>query len=99
MASPHVAGAAALLAAIGQTDPATIRQTLIDAGNFNWSTNYEVLVPITIHDSEIGGSRGAIGIAIGWQGHNGTDQPMIGHPYQAIAFLRDVTTSPVLAAK
>jgi len=35
MASPHVAGAAALLASTGGT-PASIRQALIDAGNFDW---------------------------------------------------------------
>lgn len=33
MASPHAAGAAALLAASGTTDPATIRDTLISTGN------------------------------------------------------------------
>lgn len=36
MASPHVAGAAAILASSGVTDPATIRQTLVNAGNLNW---------------------------------------------------------------
>jgi len=35
MASPHVAGAAALLASTGGT-PASIRQALIDAGNLDW---------------------------------------------------------------
>ena len=37
MASPHTAGAAALLAASGITDPATIRQTIINEGNYNWT--------------------------------------------------------------
>lgn len=37
MASPHAAGAAALLAASGTYSPATIRQTLIAEGNTNWT--------------------------------------------------------------
>lgn len=37
MASPHTAGAAALLAASGYTNPATIRSTLINEGNLNWT--------------------------------------------------------------
>ncbi|MDX1624032.1 MAG: S8 family serine peptidase [Gemmatimonadota bacterium] len=37
MASPHVAGAAALLAASGTTDPATIRSTLVSTGNLDWT--------------------------------------------------------------
>ncbi|MCH8809462.1 MAG: S8 family serine peptidase, partial [Proteobacteria bacterium] len=37
MASPHVAGAAALLAASGITAPANIRSTLISTGNFDWT--------------------------------------------------------------
>jgi len=37
MASPHAAGAAALLAASGVNSPATIRQTLITEGNYDWT--------------------------------------------------------------
>lgn len=37
MASPHVAGAAALLAASGVSDPATIRATLVGTGNLGWA--------------------------------------------------------------
>lgn len=38
MASPHVAGAAALLASSGATDPSTIRSTLISTGNtLDWT--------------------------------------------------------------
>jgi len=37
MASPHVAGAASLLAASGTTTPAQIRAALNDNGNFNWT--------------------------------------------------------------
>ncbi len=37
MASPHAAGAAALLAASGMTDPAQISATLEAEGNFNWT--------------------------------------------------------------
>jgi len=61
-----------------------------------WSSDYEVLAPITIHQYITSGGRGAIGVGIGWQGHTGAEQPSIGHPYEAIAFIRDVTTSPIL---
>src|SRR5690606_36677967 len=37
MASPHVAGAAAVLAASGEYPPAKIREILISAGNFDWT--------------------------------------------------------------
>jgi subtilisin family serine protease len=37
MSSPHVAGAAALLAASGFSDPGTIRQTLVAAGSLAWT--------------------------------------------------------------
>lgn len=37
MASPHVAGAAALLAASGLTDPAAIRTAIVANGNFDWT--------------------------------------------------------------
>ena len=36
MASPHVAGAAALLVASGTTDPGAVLQALLTAGNWNW---------------------------------------------------------------
>ena len=36
MASPHVAGAAALLAASGYSTPAAIRSALYNTGNFDW---------------------------------------------------------------
>jgi len=57
-----------------------------------------VTAPITIHTYLSNGSyRGAVGIGLGWQGHNGPEQPSHGHKYQAIAFVRDVTTTPILA--
>ncbi|MCH7793896.1 MAG: S8 family serine peptidase [Proteobacteria bacterium] len=37
MSSPHVAGAAALLAASGMTDPAEIKSALKNRGNTNWT--------------------------------------------------------------
>ncbi len=37
MASPHAAGAAAVLAASGISSPADIRTTLINEGNFDWT--------------------------------------------------------------
>lgn len=41
MASPHVAGAAALLASVGGETPASIKATLTGNGNFNWIDDNE----------------------------------------------------------
>lgn len=60
MASPHVAGAAALLAASGESDPAAILDILVTQGNTGWSgseppaepildvSNTAVFVPATV---------------------------------------------------
>lgn len=69
---------------------------LIVVGEKDWPTEYETLIPITIHGSEFGG-RGGIGVAYGWQGHDGPNLPRDGHPYQSISFIRDVTTNPIVA--
>ncbi len=69
MASPHVAGAAALLAASGMTDPATIRDALIANGNSDWTddsgdgtteplldvSNGAVFAPFTVAGPDSGG--------------------------------------------
>jgi hypothetical protein len=68
-----------------------------DAGSA-WPSDLDVTAPITIHTYiNNGGQRGAVGIGLGWQGHNAPEQPAKGHRYQAIAFIRDVTTAPILA--
>ncbi len=50
MSSPHVAGAAALLAASGVSDPATIQNTLKSEGDTSWdveSSYYEPLIDVS----------------------------------------------------
>jgi len=67
-----------------------------DAGS-SWPSEVEVLAPITIHDYVSTSGRGAIGIGLGWRGHSGGEQPALGHKYEAIAFIRDVDSAPILA--
>jgi hypothetical protein len=50
----------------------------IALGQMTW-TNYEVTVPITFHSFNPAGS--AVGVALGWQGHDGWNQPLYGHPF------------------
>ncbi len=50
MSSPHVAGAAALLAASGVSDPAVVKSTLKSKGNTNWDVEgiyYEPLINVS----------------------------------------------------
>ncbi|MDP3909773.1 MAG: LamG domain-containing protein, partial [Gemmatimonadales bacterium] len=53
-----------------------------DAGS-SWPSDLDVTAPITIHNYLSNGSyRGAVGIGLGWKGHNGPEQPAKGHKYQ-----------------
>lgn len=63
-------------------------------GNVNWKTEYEVLVPFTVHTVQP--LLHAVGLALGWRGHVGSEQPRFGHPYQALVFIRDLTGTPDL---
>jgi hypothetical protein len=71
---------------------------LLAAGQRHWGSDFEVLVPITIHDYEtvFPDNGPAIGVGFGWQGHTGPDQPRLGHPYQSIGFIRGLASSPYL---
>jgi hypothetical protein len=57
----------------------------IAIGDETWLTDYEVVVPITLHSNFSG-----VGFAIGWQGHedSGSGSPRTQWPLQAIAWLR-----------
>ena len=57
----------------------------------DWPTNYEATVPITIYNNVAG-----VGVAIGWQGHEGVQSPRIEWPLQAMAWLYRPATSPLL---
>ncbi|UCG51676.1 MAG: DUF1349 domain-containing protein [Candidatus Latescibacterota bacterium] len=71
-------------------------------GDYRWMTDYEVTLPMTIHDGNVGGITG-LGLAIGWQGHVGAPlqggqyvQPRLENRYQAIGWVRDFPDDPVL---
>lgn len=57
----------------------------IAVGDQTWSTDYEVVVPVTTHSSFLGA-----GVAVGWQGHEdrGGGLPSTGWPLQAMAWIR-----------
>jgi regulation of enolase protein 1 (concanavalin A-like superfamily) len=59
----------------------------IAVGDETWFTDYEVTVPITTDGNFSSTGRG-MGVAIGWQGHEGNQSPTIEWPLQAIAWLR-----------
>jgi LmbE family N-acetylglucosaminyl deacetylase len=49
-------------------------------GDMGW-TNYDVKAPITINSFDpTTGQGAAVGLALGWQGHNAWGQPRHGHP-------------------
>ena len=49
-------------------------------GDMNW-TNYDVKAPFTVNSFDPSTPQGtAVGLALGWQGHNAWGQPRHGHP-------------------
>lgn len=72
---------------------------LVAIGDVSWS-DYEVLVPITIHNVDHTGSQPGVGILMRWQGHS--DDPVSGwqpksgwKPYGAIGWWRYYSTTNV----
>ncbi len=55
----------------------------IALGDMNWSSDYEVTVPMTFHSGFAG-----VGFGVGWQGHTGVKSPRIEWPLQALAWVR-----------
>jgi hypothetical protein len=68
---------------------------LLVIGEQTWITDYEATGTVTIHDGNLGGIAG-IGYIVGWQGHEGLEQPRIDPPFQAAGWIRDIPGSPVL---
>jgi len=68
---------------------------LLVLGDYRWETDYEILLPMTIHAGSLGGLTG-IGLGLGWQGHTGSDQPRIDAPFQAITWIREFPSNPTL---
>ena len=64
----------------------------IAIGDKTWpSDNYEVTVPFTLHSDFSG-----VGFAVGWQGHEGNQEPRIEWPLQALAWVRGSMNNPSL---
>ncbi|UCH83326.1 MAG: DUF1349 domain-containing protein, partial [Candidatus Latescibacterota bacterium] len=67
-------------------------------GDRTWSPDYEITVPLTVNQVNLGGST-SVGLAIGWQGHDGPDRPRLFKRYQALTRLTDLSTNPTLILK
>ena len=74
---------------------ATGYDRLIVIGDETWETNYEVLVPFTIHAASLGTPSG-VGIGLGWQGHIGSRQPRLEAPFQTITWVKNFPADPTL---
>jgi uncharacterized repeat protein (TIGR02543 family) len=74
---------------------ATGYDRLVVMGDYRWLTDYEVVLPITVHANNLGGSAG-MGMAIGWQGHTGNEQPRQGFNYQMISWIVGFPGNPKL---
>jgi hypothetical protein len=74
---------------------ATGYDRLLVLGDHRWKTDYEVLLPMTIHATQAGELTG-IGLGLGWQGHTGSGQPRVEAPFQAITWIRDFPANPTL---
>ncbi len=67
-------------------------------GDMTWTPDYEVTVPMTIHEGDLGGVLG-VGVIVGWQGHEGPTSPALQKPYQMLARIENFPTSPTLIMK
>ncbi len=76
---------------------ATGYDRLIVLGDYRWTPNYEILLPMTIHaiaaSSEFVEPTG-IGLALGWQGHVDTTQPRLDAPFQTISWIKGLEEDP-----
>ncbi|MGH3441458.1 MAG: fibronectin type III domain-containing protein [Nitriliruptorales bacterium] len=70
-------------AGVRPTEPGYDR--LIALGQMSW-LDYEVTVPITIHSLNDTSSHAGVGIAIGWQGHEGSERPRTEWPLGGLCF-------------
>lgn len=66
---------------------------LINLGDETWETNYEVVMPFTIHSAL---NDAGVGFAVGWQGHTGSASPRVNWPLQSISWIRYPLNNPRL---
>lgn len=88
-AAAHINAQAQITDGQWEITPEGVRPTItgydrvIAIGNLDWSHEYEVLVPVTVHsfmpvDSRIPSDTGGVGVFVRWQGHIDTGSPPIG---------------------
>jgi hypothetical protein len=66
---------------------------LIALGDQTWAGNYEVLTSFTVTDWH---PWGAVGLAVGWQGHAGDATPRVDWPVEGLTWVRNVVPEPQL---
>lgn len=66
---------------------------LLALGSQDWSGNYEVLGRFIVHSMR---NWGGIGLAVGWQGHAGDQDPREDWPLEALGWVRQVVPQPEL---
>lgn len=64
---------------------------LIAVGDRHWRPEYEARTQVTLHEWR---AYGAVGLAIGWQGHTGDAQPRVDWPLEALGWVRNVPDRP-----
>jgi hypothetical protein len=66
---------------------------LIAVGDQTWAGNYEVLASFTVTEWN---AWGAVGLAVGWQGHTGDAAPRVDWPVEGLTWVRNVVPEPEL---
>jgi hypothetical protein len=64
---------------------------LIALGDQTWAGNYEVLASFTVSEWN---AWGAVGLAVGWQGHTGDAEPRVDWPLEGLTWVRNVVPEP-----
>lgn len=64
---------------------------LIAVGDRHWRPEYEARARVTLHGWR---SYGAVGLAIGWQGHTGDANPRVDWPLEALGWVRNLPDRP-----
>lgn len=64
---------------------------LIAVGDRHWRPEYEARTRVTLHEWR---PYGAVGLAIGWQGHTGDANPRVDWPLEALGWVRNLPDRP-----
>jgi len=59
---------------------------LLAVGERTWTHDYRVAMPVQVGSFDDSAPHSGVGVAVGWQGHTGTQQPRLGHPFSALCF-------------